>query len=143
MRTQEVTYGTPLPELHRTSTAWPFQPIRVDRQELPGLTAACVSDGPSYPSDRYGRGMQVQTATFKALVQGEKQFQVPIWQRQYTWKAEQHDQLWHDLMEQYRLVTAGETEISGHFLGQLRAVPEGSDGRAGSPTSWSSTASSG
>ena len=68
--------------------------------------------------------MQVQTATFKALVQGEKQFQVPIWQRQYTWKAEQHDQLWDDLIEQYRLVSAGETEISGHFLGSFVLSPK-------------------
>src|SRR3954453_23341223 len=75
-------------------------------------------------SGGYRRGMQVQTASFKALVQGEKQFQVPIWQRQYTWKAEQHDQLWHDLMEQYRLVTEGETEISGHFLGSFVLSPK-------------------
>src|SRR3954449_13594601 len=68
--------------------------------------------------------MQVQTATLKALVQGEKQFQVPIWQRQYTWKAEQHDQLWHDLMEQYRLVSTGETDISGHFLGSFVLSPK-------------------
>ncbi|MBO9534351.1 MAG: DUF262 domain-containing protein [Solirubrobacteraceae bacterium] len=70
------------------------------------------------------RRMQVQTATLKALVQGEKQFQVPIWQRQYTWKADQHGQLWHDLMEQYRLVTAGETSIAGHFLGSFVLSPK-------------------
>src|SRR3954452_24575492 len=68
--------------------------------------------------------MQVQTATFKALVQGEKQFQVPIWQRQYTWKPEQHDQLWHDLIEQHRLVTPDDTEISGHFPGSFVLSPK-------------------
>jgi hypothetical protein len=33
--------------------------------------------------------MHVQNATLKALVQGEKQFRVPIWQRQYTWGVSQ------------------------------------------------------
>jgi alkylated DNA nucleotide flippase Atl1 len=68
--------------------------------------------------------MQVQTATLKELVQGEKQFLVPIWQRQYTWKGEQHEQLWHDLMEQYRLVNAGDTAVSGHFLGSFVLSPK-------------------
>ena len=72
----------------------------------------------------YDRSMQVQTATLKGLVQGEKQFQVPIWQRQYTWKREQHEQLWHDLMEQYRLVKVGETSVSGHFLGSFVLSPK-------------------
>lgn len=68
--------------------------------------------------------MQVQTATLKGLVQGEKQFQVPIWQRQYTWKGEQHKQLWRDLVEQYRLVQAGEINVSGHFLGSFVLSPK-------------------
>src|SRR5688572_15489031 len=68
--------------------------------------------------------MQVQTASLKGLVQGEKQFVIPIWQRQYTWRAEQHEQLWHDLMEQYRLVKQGETNVSGHFLGSFVLSPK-------------------
>ena len=34
--------------------------------------------------------VQVQNATLKKLIQGEKQFRVPIWQRQYTWRETQH-----------------------------------------------------
>ncbi len=68
--------------------------------------------------------MQVRTATLKGLVQGEKQFQVPIWQRQYTWKAEQHEQLWHDLMEQYRSLGSGHAASSGHFLGSFVLSPK-------------------
>lgn len=68
--------------------------------------------------------MQVRTATLKGLVQGEKQFQVPIWQRQYTWKAEQHEQLWHDLMEQYRSLGSDQPAASGHFLGSFVLSPK-------------------
>jgi len=68
--------------------------------------------------------MQVQNATLKKLIQGEKQFRVPIWQRQYTWREKQHNQLWHDLLEQYELV-AGEhqAEVTGHFLGSFVLSP--------------------
>lgn len=55
---------------------------------------------------------------------GQKQFQVPIWQRQYTWKGDQHEKIWRDLMEQYRLVTAGEANVSGHFLGSFVLSPK-------------------
>jgi len=68
--------------------------------------------------------MQVQNATLKALVQGEKQFTVPIWQRQYTWRDAQHEQLWHDLSEQYDHLCAGEGGVAaGHFLGSFVLSP--------------------
>lgn len=67
--------------------------------------------------------MQVQNATLKALVQGEKQFRVPIWQRQYTWGETEHQQLWHDLLEQYDALGSGTTTIAGHFLGSFVLSP--------------------
>ncbi len=67
--------------------------------------------------------MYVQNATLKALVQGEKQFRVPIWQRQYTWRVPQHKQLWHDLAEQYDHLVAGEGTAAGHFLGSFVLSP--------------------
>src|SRR2546422_41468 len=67
--------------------------------------------------------MHVQNATLKALVQGEKQFRVPIWQRQYTWRKPQHDQLWHDLAEQYVLIAAGQASGATHFLGTFVLSP--------------------
>jgi len=42
--------------------------------------------------------MDVHDATPGALLQGNKQYRIPIWQRQYTWRAEQHTQLWNDLL---------------------------------------------
>ncbi len=67
--------------------------------------------------------MYVQNATLKALVQGEKQFRVPIWQRQYTWRVPQHEQLWHDLAEQYEYLAAGGSAVTGHFLGSFVLSP--------------------
>jgi hypothetical protein len=60
----------------------------------------------------------------KSLVQGEKQFQVPIWQRQYTWRTAQHGQLWSDLVEQYRHLKSGTPPSSGHFLGSFVLSPK-------------------
>jgi alkylated DNA nucleotide flippase Atl1 len=68
--------------------------------------------------------MHVQNATLKQLIEGEKQFRVPIWQRQYTWREKQHEQLWHDLLEQYGLIQTGKAgEVAGHFLGSFVLSP--------------------
>jgi alkylated DNA nucleotide flippase Atl1 len=67
--------------------------------------------------------MQVQNATLKGLVQGEKQFRVPIWQRQYTWGRAQHEQLWNDLSEQYDHVVGNGKALTGHFLGSFVLSP--------------------
>ena len=68
--------------------------------------------------------MLVHTATLKAIVEGQKQFQVPIWQRQYTWRNAQHEQLWSDLTEQYRYLKSGNAPASGHFLGSFVLSPK-------------------
>ena len=57
--------------------------------------------------------MQVHTATLKALVQGEKQFQVPIWQRQYTLAVDAARAALARPLEQYRLSGVGDTAASG------------------------------
>jgi alkylated DNA nucleotide flippase Atl1 len=66
----------------------------------------------------------VHTATLKAIVEGQKQFQVPIWQRQYTWRSAQHEQLWRDLIEQYRHLQTRDVPASGHFLGSFVLSPK-------------------
>ncbi|MFJ7414972.1 DUF262 domain-containing protein [Streptomyces sp. NPDC098077] len=43
--------------------------------------------------------MHAQETTFKELVQGEKQYQVPLYQRTYSWQREQLQQLWGDVQE--------------------------------------------
>jgi alkylated DNA nucleotide flippase Atl1 len=66
--------------------------------------------------------VKVNDDKFKELIEGTKQFEVPIWQRQYTWAAREQDQLWEDLCEQYRnLVEDGPG--GGHFVGTFVLSP--------------------
>jgi len=68
--------------------------------------------------------MQVRETNLKELVQGEKQFRVPLWQRQYTWRLPDHRLLWRDIMEQYaRLGSTEPSGASGHFLGSIVLSP--------------------
>jgi hypothetical protein len=55
---------------------------------------------PASPVDRaYARWVQVHETNFKGLVQREKQFRVPLRQRQYTWQISDHRLLWRDILE--------------------------------------------
>jgi alkylated DNA nucleotide flippase Atl1 len=79
------------------------------------------------------RRVQVRETNLKQLVQGEKQFRVPLWQRQYTWRKAEHALLWRDILEQYARVTADSAgSQSGHFLGSivLSPVPSAASGIA-------------
>ena len=68
--------------------------------------------------------MQVRETNLKQLVQGEKQFRVPLWQRQYTWRMPDHQLLWRDIVEQYSRSTDGAASSeSGHFLGSIVLSP--------------------
>lgn len=72
--------------------------------------------------------MQVKESTLKNLIEGEKQFQVPLYQRQYEWKDEQLSQLWENILEQYDLLTPDENGKSkkddpNHFIGSLVLSP--------------------
>jgi len=68
--------------------------------------------------------MDVHDATPGALLQGNKQYRIPIWQRQYTWRAEQHTQLWNDLLHQYDIVVSGQLHaVAPHFLGSFVLAP--------------------
>jgi len=67
--------------------------------------------------------MRAQEVSFLNLVQGEKQFQVPLYQRTYSWKdSDQLPQLWRDLREQAEaLASAGERPA--HFIGSVVLAP--------------------
>ncbi len=68
--------------------------------------------------------MQVRETNLKQLVQGEKQFRVPLWQRQYTWRQIYHKLLWRDILEQYLRSGDGTSGSgTGHFLGSLVLAP--------------------
>jgi uncharacterized protein with ParB-like and HNH nuclease domain/alkylated DNA nucleotide flippase Atl1 len=72
--------------------------------------------------------MQVRESTLKELIEGEKQFQVPLYQRQYSWRDEELGQLWEDILEQYDLLTPDELgridpEAPRHFIGSTVLAP--------------------
>ncbi|NEE38794.1 DUF262 domain-containing protein, partial [Streptomyces sp. SID7982] len=62
--------------------------------------------------------MHAQETTFKELVQGEKQYQVPLYQRTYSWQREQLQQLWDDVQELVEEQLEGRAPAA-HFLGSV------------------------
>ncbi|WP_432026181.1 GmrSD restriction endonuclease domain-containing protein [Streptomyces sp. 1222.5] len=66
--------------------------------------------------------MRAQEITFLKLVQGDKQFQVPLYQRTYSWGREQLQRLWEDIGELVDQHLAGEP-AAPHFLGSVVLAP--------------------
>ncbi|MEU6010118.1 DUF262 domain-containing protein [Streptomyces sp. NPDC047453] len=67
--------------------------------------------------------MQAKETLFADLVQGRaQQFQVPLYQRTYSWTEKQLGQLWGDILEQAELLESGE-KASTHFLGSVVLAP--------------------
>ncbi|MFF2541685.1 DUF262 domain-containing protein [Kitasatospora sp. NPDC058063] len=66
--------------------------------------------------------MRAQEITFLNLVQGEKQFQVPLYQRTYSWERAQLQQLWDDVSELVEQHLDGASPTA-HFLGSVVLAP--------------------
>lgn len=67
--------------------------------------------------------MQAKETLFADLVQGRaQQFQVPLYQRTFSWTEKQLSQLWSDILEQAELLESGE-KASTHFLGSVVLAP--------------------
>jgi len=66
--------------------------------------------------------MRAHEVSFLDLVQGEKQFQVPLYQRTYSWSDKQLTQLWRDLLEQAEGMAAAAGR-PGHFIGSIVLAP--------------------
>lgn len=68
--------------------------------------------------------MQAKETLFADLMQGRtQQFQVPLYQRTYSWTEKQLKQLWSDITEQAGLVESAEDKGSTHFLGSVVLAP--------------------
>ncbi|MGA5383501.1 GmrSD restriction endonuclease domain-containing protein [Streptomyces pseudogriseolus] len=68
--------------------------------------------------------MQAKETLFADLMQGRtQQFQVPLYQRTYSWTEKQLKQLWNDIAEQAGLVESAEDKGSTHFLGSVVLAP--------------------
>ncbi|MFJ9916870.1 DUF262 domain-containing protein [Actinacidiphila glaucinigra] len=66
--------------------------------------------------------MRAQEITFLKLVQGDKQFQVPLYQRTYSWGTEQLKRLWEDVGELVDQHLSGDSTMP-HFLGSVVLAP--------------------
>src|SRR5690606_18846282 len=68
--------------------------------------------------------MQAKETLFADLVQGRaQQFQVPLYQRTYSWTEKHLKQLWSDILEQAGLLESQEEKASTHFLGSVVLAP--------------------
>jgi alkylated DNA nucleotide flippase Atl1 len=56
------------------------------------------------------------------LTQGEKQFQVPLYQRTYSWQNDQLERLWDDIRERADAL-ANDGSAATHFLGSVVLAP--------------------
>lgn len=65
--------------------------------------------------------MQASQARLINLLEGERQFQVPLYQRTYTWVDRNLRQLWEDIVGQAQL--AEEDRDGTHFLGSVVLAP--------------------
>ena len=66
--------------------------------------------------------MRAHEVSFLDLVQGEKQFQVPLYQRTYSWGSKQLAQLWRDLLAQGEAMADG-AQTGTHFMGSVVITP--------------------
>jgi alkylated DNA nucleotide flippase Atl1 len=66
--------------------------------------------------------VHAQETTFSELVQGEKQFQVPLYQRTYSWQRDELQRLWDDVLELAEERLEGQAPAA-HFLGSVVLAP--------------------
>ncbi|HCF99015.1 MAG TPA: hypothetical protein DEV93_00560 [Chloroflexi bacterium] len=66
-----------------------------------------------------------ETNLNELIVRGDRQYQVPLYQRPYTWGEENWKQLWADLLNQYYVLKSGSSQLrqSAHFFGSFVLAP--------------------
>ncbi len=62
--------------------------------------------------------MKANEVVFQELLNGKIQYRVPLFQRTYSWKEDNWQQLWDDLLEIYAL-----PEPRSHFIGAVVTLP--------------------
>jgi uncharacterized protein with ParB-like and HNH nuclease domain len=63
--------------------------------------------------------MKAQDLPFTQLLEGSKQFIIPIFQRTYSWERSHCEQLWNDILR-----VGGNPELNSHFIGSAVYIPE-------------------
>lgn len=74
--------------------------------------------------------MKANETTLRQILDGSRQYVVPLFQRPYSWKLQNWKLLWSDLLDLYIYKSSEESQdVSGHFFG-----PIVTQDRSGSPT---------
>lgn len=63
--------------------------------------------------------MKAQDLQFTQLIQGAKQFIIPIFQRTYSWERSHCEQLWNDIVR-----VGSHSQLDSHFIGSAVYIPE-------------------
>ena len=63
--------------------------------------------------------MKAQDLQFTQLLEGSKQFIIPIFQRTYSWERSHCEQLWQDILR-----VGANPDLSSHFIGSAVYIPE-------------------
>jgi uncharacterized protein with ParB-like and HNH nuclease domain/predicted transport protein len=63
--------------------------------------------------------MKAQDLHFTQLLEGPKQFIIPIFQRTYSWERVHCEQLWDDILR-----VGGNPDLNSHFIGSAVYIPE-------------------
>lgn len=63
--------------------------------------------------------MKAQDLQFTQLIQGAKQFIIPIFQRTYSWEQSHCEQLWNDIVR-----VGSHADLDSHFIGSAVYIPE-------------------
>ena len=63
--------------------------------------------------------MKAQDLQFTQLIQGAKQFIIPIFQRTYSWEKHHCEQLWNDIIR-----VGKHSDLDSHFIGSAVYIPE-------------------
>ncbi len=69
--------------------------------------------------------MKAQDLQFTQLIQGAKQFIIPIFQRTYSWEESHCEQLWNDIVR-----VGSNADLDSHFIGSAVYIPEQDIGAA-------------
>jgi uncharacterized protein with ParB-like and HNH nuclease domain/predicted transport protein len=69
--------------------------------------------------------MKAQDLQFTQLIEGSKQFVIPIFQRTYSWDEANCRQLWEDILR-----VGGNENLDSHFIGSAVYIPETDVGAA-------------
>jgi len=63
--------------------------------------------------------LKAQDLQFTQLIQGAKQFIIPIFQRTYSWEQSHCEQLWNDIVR-----VGSHSDLDSHFIGSAVYIPE-------------------